>query len=343
MERKTIGKFISALRRAKGLTQRELGDMLYVSDKAVSRWENDECTPDLNLLPAIADIFGVTCDELLRGERRPQNGEPPSDETAPPTEKSKRRLQAILHKKYSAFRNLSFISFGLALSGLIAAIICVLCGKEDNVTWLGFLLPAFLTVAAAACETLFTFNGTAVPDEQPEEHAKLVCAHNANVMRLAVAAVMADAFVFGLCLPFIGAPYSHTVDIYQTEALFMPGTGIGCMLALAAYGIYFKTVRARMIGKGTLKFSDEQAANAAADNKLLLKISLVSGTIYILLVIFSLIAQAHPDMFYFQSGSSVADYSASAVFASYALMPMVCAAGAIVYFCIKNSRKKIKN
>ena len=87
MERKTIGKFISALRRAKGLTQRELGDMLYVSDKTISRWENDECTPDLNLIPAIADIFGVTCDELLRGEKTSaaqSAAEQPAGDTAPP-------------------------------------------------------------------------------------------------------------------------------------------------------------------------------------------------------------------------------------------------------------------
>jgi DNA-binding transcriptional regulator YiaG len=41
MEKKTIGKFISVLRRANGMTQKELGDKLYVSDKTVSRWERD--------------------------------------------------------------------------------------------------------------------------------------------------------------------------------------------------------------------------------------------------------------------------------------------------------------
>ena len=70
MEKKTIGKFISALRRAHGMTQKELGEKLYVSDKTVSRWERDEGAPDLTLIPVIAEIFGVTCDELLRGERR---------------------------------------------------------------------------------------------------------------------------------------------------------------------------------------------------------------------------------------------------------------------------------
>ena len=69
MEKKTIGKFIAVLRRANGMTQRELGEKLYVSDKTVSRWECDECAPDLSLIPSIAEIFGITTDELLRGER----------------------------------------------------------------------------------------------------------------------------------------------------------------------------------------------------------------------------------------------------------------------------------
>lgn len=69
MEKKSIGSFIAALRKASGLTQKQLADKLNVSDKAVSRWERDEAMPDILLLPAIADLFGVTVDELLRGER----------------------------------------------------------------------------------------------------------------------------------------------------------------------------------------------------------------------------------------------------------------------------------
>ncbi len=70
MDKKTLGSFISALRRAQGLTQQEVADRLAVSNKAVSRWERDEAMPDITLLPAIADLFGVTVDELLRGERK---------------------------------------------------------------------------------------------------------------------------------------------------------------------------------------------------------------------------------------------------------------------------------
>ena len=69
MEKKTLGTFLAALRKANGMTQKDLADRLNVSDKAVSRWERDENCPDLTLIPVIADIFGVTSDELLRGER----------------------------------------------------------------------------------------------------------------------------------------------------------------------------------------------------------------------------------------------------------------------------------
>ena len=60
MEKKTIGTFISALRKANGITQQELADMLNISNKAVSRWERDECAPDITLIPALAEILGVT-------------------------------------------------------------------------------------------------------------------------------------------------------------------------------------------------------------------------------------------------------------------------------------------
>ena len=64
MTRKSMGQFMAALRKANGMTQREVADRLNVSDKAVSRWERDECAPDLSLIPAIAELYGVTCDEL---------------------------------------------------------------------------------------------------------------------------------------------------------------------------------------------------------------------------------------------------------------------------------------
>ena len=69
MEKKNLGTFLAALRREKGWTQKELAELLHVSDKTVSRWERDESVPDLFLVPDIAQLYGITSDELIRGER----------------------------------------------------------------------------------------------------------------------------------------------------------------------------------------------------------------------------------------------------------------------------------
>lgn len=68
MDNIKIGKYISYKRKQKGLTQKELGEMLLMSDKAVSKWERGISLPDISLLPELAKIFNITVDELLNGE-----------------------------------------------------------------------------------------------------------------------------------------------------------------------------------------------------------------------------------------------------------------------------------
>lgn len=60
-----LGENIASLRRATGLTQELLADRLGVTSQAVSKWERQLSCPDVSLLPAMADIFGVSIDELF--------------------------------------------------------------------------------------------------------------------------------------------------------------------------------------------------------------------------------------------------------------------------------------
>lgn len=69
IDRRKFGAFLSALRKEKGFTQKELAERLYISDKAVSKWETGVSFPDTALLIPIADLFGVTVTELLMCER----------------------------------------------------------------------------------------------------------------------------------------------------------------------------------------------------------------------------------------------------------------------------------
>lgn len=60
-----IGKKIRDLRKQNHVTQEQLAEVLSVSYQAVSKWENDRSTPDIDLLPIIAKYFGITMDELF--------------------------------------------------------------------------------------------------------------------------------------------------------------------------------------------------------------------------------------------------------------------------------------
>ena len=149
MEKKTIGSFIAVLRKANGMTQKELAEMLNVSDKTVSRWERDESAPDLTLIPVIAEIFGVTSDELLRGERMPER----SYTEKPNEAKKERQLQRIAESSKTKFSVRSIISIGISIIGIIAAMIANFGFTRGAI---GFFICCAFIAASVICETVFT-------------------------------------------------------------------------------------------------------------------------------------------------------------------------------------------
>ena len=76
----TFGEKLQSLRQRAGMSQDALAERLQVSRQAVSRWERDETMPETDKVVALADIFGVTTDYLLR--LQPEQTEP--EEKQPP-------------------------------------------------------------------------------------------------------------------------------------------------------------------------------------------------------------------------------------------------------------------
>lgn len=74
----TVSEKIYTLRTRLGLSQEELAEKLGVSRQSVSKWETGQSVPDLEKIIKLADLFGVSVDELVREEERPQ---PPQPET----------------------------------------------------------------------------------------------------------------------------------------------------------------------------------------------------------------------------------------------------------------------
>lgn len=65
MDNYKFGNALCALREAKGMTQRELAQLLRVSDKAVSKWENGQAIPRINVLEKIAEVFDTSVEDLI--------------------------------------------------------------------------------------------------------------------------------------------------------------------------------------------------------------------------------------------------------------------------------------
>ena len=68
MDNKKIGKLIAKQRKQQGLTQQQLGDMVGVGFRAVSKWERGLTLPDTSLINELSKILGISSDELLTGE-----------------------------------------------------------------------------------------------------------------------------------------------------------------------------------------------------------------------------------------------------------------------------------
>lgn len=69
MDQIKTGKFIATLRKEKDLTQEQLGEKLGVTNKTISRWENGNCMPDIEILSLLSKEFDVSINELISGER----------------------------------------------------------------------------------------------------------------------------------------------------------------------------------------------------------------------------------------------------------------------------------
>lgn len=81
MDQQKIGQFLRECRKEKGITQEQLAEMLGVTNRSVSRWENGSNLPDLDILIEMADYYDVELRELLDGERKNEKMDKELEET----------------------------------------------------------------------------------------------------------------------------------------------------------------------------------------------------------------------------------------------------------------------
>ncbi len=202
MNKKTIGEFIAALRKVNGMTQKQLADLLNVSDKTVSRWERDEGAPDLSLIPVIAEIFNVTCDELLKGERNPDASEDAPGGQDKADVKSEKQRQRLLKNTLFTYKNRSCIAIGISFAGFITALLCNFTFLRGN---LGVLLSLIFFIGSIVCQTLFV-NKAMFSVEDSDLKKEDLYAFKYRVILMAERVIGLTLFLLGLCLPMLLAP-----------------------------------------------------------------------------------------------------------------------------------------
>lgn len=272
MEKKTIGAFIAALRRANGMTQRDLAERLNVSDKTVSRWERDDGTPDLSLIPVIAELFDVTCDELLRGERKPAEERSAPTEDTPISAKGEKAVKHLLAESLRRFRAQSLISVGVDFAGLIAAMIANLGFLRG---YIGFFLGVAFCAASAICQWIFTDRAwLAAADDSIDTDS--TNAYRWKVLRIALAAFGATFVMLCVMLPLLLSGDAY----YGLAAGSWLGLGLVCLVVAAAvwYGVCC-AVRGSMLKRGKLTLAEDTMSVLSHNMRLQRRIALTTAII----------------------------------------------------------------
>lgn len=204
------GEFLAALRRAAGYTQQEVADYLLITNKTVSKWESGAGLPEVGILPAVAELYQVTVDELLAGrrlERPKQSGCEAVQEDGGGTaagrnsgENVQVRRQWLMEQTQRTFRAGLIVLWSSAILGL--AVLMILNGVlKERIYPVCFGIIWVLLEATGIC--LFWNNMkhriTAASQENQETEEKTWVRQHRGRMRLLLPVILSASVL----LPFL--------------------------------------------------------------------------------------------------------------------------------------------
>ena len=211
----SLGERIYQYRKAKGMSQDALAELLDVSRQSVSKWENDTAQPELSKLTIMCDLFGVSLDELARGKQPQPAAQPESQESQGSQEsQASPESETSLHatKRTKSLQRTLGIGL-LLLSAFQMTLLLVLRFQADEILIL--LLPLLLAVPALALDSYELF-ARWEQDGYPEDVTGVF--YNTETKCLAVVLTentearqkeLRDTLTDGETLTFFAGEYSH--------------------------------------------------------------------------------------------------------------------------------------
>lgn len=138
-----IGEKIYALRREKNLSQGDLADMLEVSRQSVSKWENNTAVPDLQKIIKLSEIFEISVDELIKGEKIQPEARTQTEYIVKHERMENRKIAGIILICMSFLLTILLLPAGILYASplIICAVICFACKKDVllKCIWVGYI------------------------------------------------------------------------------------------------------------------------------------------------------------------------------------------------------------
>lgn len=151
LNKQAFGDFLAKSRKEKGYTQKDLAEKLFVSDKAVSKWERGLSVPDVSLLVPLAELLDVTVTELLEGRRIDRKEFAPSE------------VESIVQKAITYPEEREGVTqriYQRVQKCLLLFVLCAAFGLATSV--LGWKMGAFESASIKACWITFELLGVSI-------------------------------------------------------------------------------------------------------------------------------------------------------------------------------------
>ena len=248
MENNRMGEFLAALRKSKGYTQQEVADSLGVSNKTVSSWETGASCPDISMLPVLAELYGVTCDELIRGKRL--SGE---EELSPAGRK--KAMEHLLQRQKTNLFTVCWIAGGLAGIALLLTSLIGFAALESPIGFfVGLIFQAASIITAVICIRRLRFQAGEPWESEPALRFSL------SLDRALFWIVIANVAVFGFDAPHCFAP-AHAGLALDGETLLLLllfVLGAAALTFLIGWPVLLRVQKKRLLA-AVDRASDEQS------------------------------------------------------------------------------------
>jgi len=131
MNNEKMGFYIATLRKSKNMSQKELAEKLNITDKAVSKWERGLSSPDISLLKPLANIFDVSIEELINGEKSDLQ----EKDTDTSIDTAIKYADNVVKREKRSLHNIFLLAFSAIL--LIGIIVCAIVDVaiSQSFTW----------------------------------------------------------------------------------------------------------------------------------------------------------------------------------------------------------------